>query len=171
RPAARSAPTTARCWRRPDSPRRRSSRWKRPACSPPLRAAATARNHAGPDDNGPRTTQRNRRMRPVTPIPSRPLRRRALLPLAAAAARLARPGILRAQAWPTRPVRMVVPFPPGGGTDTLGRMFAQALSDRLGQPVVIENRGGAGGNIGSALVAQSAPAGLPVLCHGHGLAV
>jgi tripartite-type tricarboxylate transporter receptor subunit TctC len=109
-------------------------------------------------------------MRPVVPAPPPPLRRRALLPLAAAAG-LARPGVLRAQSWPARPVRMVVPFPPGGGTDTLGRMFAQALTERLGQPVVVENRGGAGGNIGSAVVAQSPPDGYTVLFNGNGMAI
>jgi tripartite-type tricarboxylate transporter receptor subunit TctC len=95
--------------------------------------------------------------------------RRALLPLSAAA--LALPRIARADAWPTRPVRMVVPFPPGGGTDNLGRMVARALGDRLGQPVVVENRGGAGGNIGSAVVAQSPPDGYTVLFNGDGMAI
>ena len=71
--------------------------------------------------------------------------RRSLLALPA----LMAPWIAKANDWPTRSVRMVVPFPPGGGTDNLGRMFAQALGERLGQPVIVENRGGAGGNIGS----------------------
>ena len=53
-----------------------------------------------------------------------------------------------AQAWPTRPLKWIVPFPPGGPTDTLSRAVAQQLSESLGQPVVIENRGGAGGGLG-----------------------
>jgi tripartite-type tricarboxylate transporter receptor subunit TctC len=75
--------------------------------------------------------------------------------LAASAA--ARPGA--AQDWPTHPVTMVVPFPPGGGTDVLGRIVGHRLSEILGQQVVIENVGGAGGMIGSARVVHAAPDG------------
>src|SRR5262247_3632515 len=64
-----------------------------------------------------------------------------------------------AQAWPTRSVTMVVPFPPGGGTDVLGRIVSKRLAEVLGQPVVIENVGGAGGMLGSAKVVKSAPDG------------
>ncbi len=64
-----------------------------------------------------------------------------------------------AQAWPARPIRLMVPFPPGGSTDIVARIVAQKLSERLGQPIVIENRGGAGGTIGTALIAKSAPDG------------
>jgi tripartite-type tricarboxylate transporter receptor subunit TctC len=64
-----------------------------------------------------------------------------------------------AQDWPTRPVTMVVPFPPGGGTDVLGRIIGAHLSEILGQQVIIENIGGAGGMIGSAHVAHAAPDG------------
>ncbi len=60
-----------------------------------------------------------------------------------------------AQTWPVKPLRMVVPFAPGGAVDVTGRIIAQALSTRLGQQVVVENRGGAGGNIGVELVAKS----------------
>src|SRR6202008_4350503 len=64
-----------------------------------------------------------------------------------------------AQSWPTRPVTMVVPFAPGGGTDLLGRIVAKRLAEVLGQQVVIENVGGAGGMLGSAEVVKSAPDG------------
>ena len=64
-----------------------------------------------------------------------------------------------AQTWPARPVTMVVPFPPGGGTDLLGRIVSKRLAEVLGQPVVVENVGGAGGMIGSARVVKSAPDG------------
>src|SRR4051812_17297479 len=64
-----------------------------------------------------------------------------------------------AQTWPERPVTMVVPFPPGGGTDLLGRIVAKGLTDVLGQQVVVENVGGAGGMLGSARVVKSAPDG------------
>jgi tripartite-type tricarboxylate transporter receptor subunit TctC len=64
-----------------------------------------------------------------------------------------------AQSWPAKPVRLMVPFPPGGSTDIIARIVAQKLGDRLGQPFVIENRGGAGGTLGTAQVAKSAPDG------------
>jgi tripartite-type tricarboxylate transporter receptor subunit TctC len=66
---------------------------------------------------------------------------------------------VQAQDWPTRPVRIVSPFAPGGGSDTVGRIVAEYLSDHLGQQFVVENRGGAGGLIGSAAVAKAAPDG------------
>ncbi|MFN6954933.1 MAG: Bug family tripartite tricarboxylate transporter substrate binding protein [Acetobacteraceae bacterium] len=87
--------------------------------------------------------------------------RRALAGLLAAPALL--PSIARAQAWPARPIRVVVPFPPGGTTDVLARMTAARMSERLGQNMVIENRAGAGGTVGSAVVAQSAPDGYTLL--------
>jgi tripartite-type tricarboxylate transporter receptor subunit TctC len=67
------------------------------------------------------------------------------------------------QAWPTKPVRWVSPFAPGGGTDITSRIIAQKLSPVLGQQVVVENRGGAGGNIGADLVAKSPPDGYTIL--------
>jgi tripartite-type tricarboxylate transporter receptor subunit TctC len=84
--------------------------------------------------------------------------RRAVLQSAAGA--VASPLIAltaRAQSYPARPIRWVVPFPPGGATDLVARVVSQWLSERLGQPVVIENRGGAGGNIG-VQAAVNAPA-------------
>jgi tripartite-type tricarboxylate transporter receptor subunit TctC len=68
-------------------------------------------------------------------------------------------GLSVAQAWPSKPIRMMVPFPPGGSTDIVARIVAQKLSERLGQPIVIENRGGGGGTIGTAAVAKAAPDG------------
>jgi len=64
-----------------------------------------------------------------------------------------------AQEWPQKPLRLIVPFAPGGVTDNAARVIAEPLSARLGQPVVTENRGGAGGNIGTAVVAQADPDG------------
>src|SRR5262249_22605862 len=66
---------------------------------------------------------------------------------------------VHAQSYPTKPVRIVVPYPPGGGSDTIIRPLAQKLSESLGQQFVIENRGGASGNIGMATVARAAPDG------------
>ena len=60
-----------------------------------------------------------------------------------------------AQEWPQRPVRMIVPFGPGGGADIIGRIVAQSLQEKLGQPVVIENRPGAGGTLGNEAVARA----------------
>lgn len=73
--------------------------------------------------------------------------------------------------WPTRPVKFVLPFPPGGGTDILGRQIAEKLGDRLGQPVVTENRGGAGGNVGAEAAAHSAPDGYTIVLVAPSLAI
>jgi tripartite-type tricarboxylate transporter receptor subunit TctC len=76
------------------------------------------------------------------------------------------PTVTYAQAWPAKPVRIIVPFPPGGTADTLGRIVAQKLTERLKENFVIENRGGAGGVIGSELVAKAAPDGYTLLVSG-----
>jgi tripartite-type tricarboxylate transporter receptor subunit TctC len=89
------------------------------------------------------------------------LSRRALAGVLAAPALL--PALARAQAWPARPVRVVVPFPPGGTTDVVARLVAARMGERLGQPMVIENRAGAGGTVGSAVVAQAPPDGYTLL--------
>jgi tripartite-type tricarboxylate transporter receptor subunit TctC len=83
------------------------------------------------------------------------LRRRAMLLL---------PGLLlapaaRAAEWPSRPLRLIIPFPPGSGTDVLGRVLAEPLARALGQPVVIENRPGGNGTVGTAAAALAAPDG------------
>ena len=81
--------------------------------------------------------------------------RRRLLLAAAAALCLATPAFAQAQAYPTKPVRLVVPYPPGGPTDIVARVVAQKLSEQLGQQFIIDNRPGAGGNTGAELVARS----------------
>ena len=72
------------------------------------------------------------------------------------------PGLLFAQAYPAKPIRYIVSFPPGGSSDLIARAIAPRLSERLGQPVVVENRGGAGGMIGVDAVAKSAPDGYTI---------
>jgi tripartite-type tricarboxylate transporter receptor subunit TctC len=69
------------------------------------------------------------------------------------------PALALAQAWPTKPIKLIVPFPAGGGTDFIGRLAAKQLSERLGQPVYVDNRGGANGSIGVQAMMQSAPDG------------
>jgi tripartite-type tricarboxylate transporter receptor subunit TctC len=72
-------------------------------------------------------------------------------------------GLAQAQSWPTKPIKFIVPYPPGGGTDVIARIVQEPLAKELGQQVIIDNRGGAGGSIGSALAAQSASDGYTVL--------
>ena len=69
------------------------------------------------------------------------------------------PRVLRAQGWPSQPIRLVVPFAPGGTTDLMARLVATPLAGRLGVPVILENRPGAGATVGSLMVAQSPPDG------------
>lgn len=80
-----------------------------------------------------------------------------------ATAILAATGVVQAQDYPNKPIRLIVPWPPGGGVDTSARIIAQPLAERLGQPVVIENKPGAAGNIGTALVTQEKPDGYTLL--------
>ena len=75
---------------------------------------------------------------------------------------LAIPGTALAQTYPAKPIRLIIPFPPGGSADTIARLLAQEMSKSLGQPVVAENRPGAGGNIGVDVVAKSTPDGYTI---------
>src|SRR5687767_6101616 len=84
-------------------------------------------------------------------------RRRALLATAGAA--LAAPSLAQSGEWPTRTVRAIVPWPPGGSTDILVRIFCERLQAMLGQTFVVENRAGANGNIGIDATAKAAPDG------------
>ena len=93
----------------------------------------------------------------------KPTRRRLLK---GAAATLATPFLMRsasAQDWPTKPVRVIVPYPPGGGADTVSRIFFTRLSETWGQQFVIDNRGGAGGTIAAAMAAKADPDGYTIL--------
>lgn len=93
-----------------------------------------------------------------------PLRRKVLvLPLMMGCTMLGTSWATSAIPYPAKPIRMVVPFPAGGPTDIVARPFAQMLSERLGQPIVVDNRGGAGGAIGATAVAGSPPDGYTLL--------
>ena len=80
-------------------------------------------------------------------------------------------GTAQAQFFPDKPLHLVVPFPPGGGVDILGRILAPKLAERLGQPVLHENRPGAGGNVGTELVAKSRPDGHTLLMASSAVAI
>jgi tripartite-type tricarboxylate transporter receptor subunit TctC len=71
----------------------------------------------------------------------------------------------QAQTYPNKPIKIIVPFPPGGTTDVVARLVAQRMSESMGQPITIENRGGAGGSIGADVVAKAAPDGYTLLMH------
>lgn len=95
-------------------------------------------------------------------VPSNFTRRSVVLGLTAAA--VAAPAIAQ-QRFPTRTITILVPFPAGGTTDMLARLFGQRISQALGQPVIVENRGGAGGSIGADAVARATPDGYTLLFH------
>ena len=101
-------------------------------------------------------------MRPVKPL---------IAGLAAILAFAASADPAFAQAWPSKTIRIVVPFPPGGSVDALGRVYAARLQDQLKQSVIIDNRGGAGGNLGANVVAKSPPDGYTILLNINGQAI
>ncbi len=70
-----------------------------------------------------------------------------------------------AQAYPSKPIKMIVPFPAGGTTDVVARIIAQKMTESMGQPVTVDNKGGAGGNIGADLMAKAAPDGYTIMMH------
>jgi tripartite-type tricarboxylate transporter receptor subunit TctC len=94
--------------------------------------------------------------------------KRALLGALGAAA-LSGPALAQGN-YPTRPITMIIPFAAGGPTDTVGRLIAQAMGTELGQTIVVENVGGAGGTLGAQRVAQARPDGYTVLLHHIGMA-
>ena len=87
------------------------------------------------------------------------LNRRSIVTLLVSASALATPALSQSQSFPSRPVRIIAPYPPGGGIDTVARLIAGPMSEVLGQSVVVENRAGAGGSIGAAAAAQAQPDG------------
>ena len=109
-------------------------------------------------------------MNPILFKPNRPVApvRRALLALFLGASGLL-PAAVFAQAWPSKPLRVVVNFPPGGAADQLARAVSLPLQEALGQPVVVENRAGAGGNIGGEIVAKSPADGYTLLMSSGGM--
>jgi len=94
---------------------------------------------------------------------------RRALGAALTALSLALPGFALAQAWPAKPIKIVVNFPPGGAADQIARSLTQPLQEALGQPVLVENKSGAGGNIGGEAVARSAPDGYTLLMSSGGM--
>jgi tripartite-type tricarboxylate transporter receptor subunit TctC len=91
------------------------------------------------------------------------MRRRDFITFLGGAAMISAVPASAADPFPTRPIRLIVPFPAGGGTDIVGRLLGQKLHESLGQPVVIDNRGGAGGTLGTAVATKSAPDGYTLL--------
>jgi len=100
-----------------------------------------------------------------------PLLRRAIALAVVVLSLPCAPGAWAAEAWPARPIRMVLPFPPGGATDTVGRIAAQKIGEGLGQPVVTDNRPGAAGTIGFNLAAKAPPDGYTLVVAGQPLVV
>jgi tripartite-type tricarboxylate transporter receptor subunit TctC len=108
-----------------------------------------------------RSENRQNQEKPMTTIFPRGFAGRALSLFAAAL--LLAAGSAMAQQFPTRTIKLIVPYPPGGATDVIGRVIAQRLSTALGQQVIVDNRGGAGGNIGAEAVAKEKPDGYTLL--------
>jgi tripartite-type tricarboxylate transporter receptor subunit TctC len=91
------------------------------------------------------------------------MRRREFLTILGGAALISPATAGVADAFPNRPIRLIVPYPPGGGTDIVGRVLGEKLSASLGQPIVVDNRGGAGGVLGTEIAAKAAPDGYTLL--------
>ena len=89
--------------------------------------------------------------------------KKLLIPLAAVAVGLMASAAVQAQAWPAKPITLVVPFPPGGSSDTIARALGAKMQEKLGQPVVVENKAGATGTIGAGQVKRAAPDGYTLL--------
>src|SRR5215216_5805989 len=89
--------------------------------------------------------------------------KRILKTISLSFAALAVAGAVQAQQWPSKPIKIIVPYPPGGTSDILARAVGQKLGEAWGQPIVFENKPGATGNIGADFVAKSAPDGYTVL--------
>lgn len=100
-------------------------------------------------------------MRKAKPLPPGAVTRRHCL--VAGAAAVALPSLVSAQAWPAKPIRLIVPFPPGGLIDNMARLVGPRLAQELGQPVVIDNKPGAGGNLGAAEAARAQNDGYTLL--------
>ena len=91
------------------------------------------------------------------------MRRREFIGLVAGAVTAFPAAANAAELYPTRPIHLVVPYPPGGGTDIVGRLLGEKLSASLKQPIVVDNRGGAGGVLGTEVAAKAAPDGYTLL--------
>src|SRR5262245_13831108 len=118
-----------------------------------------------PASNSGLTTIRGKGMCRATNVGQKPWRSEMLkiIPALALGLLLALTGTASAQSYPTKPITMIIPFAAGGPTDVLGRVMAQRMSEILGQQIVVENVGGAGGMTGSRRVADAAPDGYSIV--------